>query len=86
MTPTTERKVRAMKVVGEVYKSRDMRGNCFAVDVEYTLEDDSTYKSRVTSGTKKRLPERIESKQRFVDNGAITVDSNGWEVCRFSIF
>jgi len=72
-------------VTGEVCKSRDNTGRpCFAVDGEYLTECGERSKTRVTSETKKRLPERIASKQLAVANGEITLE-NGFEVRRFSI-
>ena len=84
--PAHAKKVIAFTPTGEPYKSRDNGGRpCFAVDGEYTLESGETSKTRVTSQTKKGLPERIASKQKSASGGQIALE-NGFEVVRFSIW
>ena len=78
--PAHAKKVASFTVTGEPHKSRYNCGRpCFAVDGEYLTECGERSKTRVTSQTKKGLPERIASKQKSASAGQITLE-NGFEV------
>lgn len=81
-----EKQVKAIRLTtGIPYKSRDNSGRpCFALDAEYTLDDDTTTSTRITSPTKKGLPDRLASRQTSIARGQIHLD-NGFEVHRMTI-
>jgi len=84
-SPAHAKKVNSFTVTGAVYKSRDNTGRpCFAVDGEYLTECGERSQTRVTSQTKKGLPDRITSKEKAAASGEITLE-NGFEIRRFSI-